>query len=86
MADVVEQDKLIEIKGTWPWECPSLTSSEYTGNLGRRPYRLGEVFPRPPLDGKRLPGDVEIHQNGLRFTSMGNQRLGMHIGTSSIPS
>ncbi|CAD6921441.1 unnamed protein product [Tilletia controversa] len=30
---------------------------------------LQEVFPRPALDGKRLPGDLELHQNGLRFTS-----------------
>lgn len=56
MADVVEQDKLIEMRG-------------------RRPYKLGDVFPRPALDGKRLPGDVEIHQNGLRYQSMGNQRV-----------
>lgn len=56
MADVVEQDKLIELRG-------------------RRPFKLGDVFPRPALDGKRLPGDVEIHQNGLRYQSMGNQRV-----------
>lgn len=24
---------------------------------------------RPPLDGKRVPGEVEIHQNGLRYMS-----------------
>lgn len=30
---------------------------------------LREVFPRPALEGKRLPGDLEIHQNGLRFIS-----------------
>jgi nucleosome binding factor SPN SPT16 subunit len=42
---------------------------------GRRPYKLTDVFPRPALDGKRLPGDVEIHQNGVRYTSMSNQRI-----------
>ncbi|KAG8825408.1 FACT complex subunit spt16 [Serendipita sp. 401] len=56
LADVVEQDKLEELKG-------------------RRPHKLPDVFPRPALDGKRLPGDVEIHQNGLRYTSMANQRV-----------
>jgi nucleosome binding factor SPN SPT16 subunit len=50
MADLVVQDKLIEVKG-------------------RRPLRLAEVFPRPALEGKRVHGDFEIHQNGLRFVS-----------------
>lgn len=35
----------------------------------RRPQRLGEVFIRPALDGKRVPGEVEIHENGLRYQS-----------------
>ncbi|KAN0062886.1 FACT complex subunit spt16 [Thecaphora frezii] len=34
-----------------------------------RTYTLPEVFPRPALDGKRVPGDLTIHQNGLRFSS-----------------
>ncbi|EPQ27210.1 uncharacterized protein PFL1_05133 [Pseudozyma flocculosa PF-1] len=34
-----------------------------------RTYTLPEVFPRPALDGKRVPGDLTIHQNGLRFAS-----------------
>ncbi|KAG0242359.1 FACT complex subunit spt16 [Actinomortierella wolfii] len=49
MADIVEQDKLIEVKG-------------------RRPPRLPDVFARPGLDGKR-PGELEIHQNGIRYVS-----------------
>jgi nucleosome binding factor SPN SPT16 subunit len=36
---------------------------------GRRPSRLSDVYIRPGLDGKRLPGDVEIHTNGLRYKS-----------------
>lgn len=45
---------------------------------GRRPTKLPEVFVRPALDGKRLPGEVEIHQNGLRYQSpMGSQKIGM---------
>lgn len=35
----------------------------------RRPQRLADVYVRPALDGKRVPGDVEIHQNGLRYQS-----------------
>ena len=58
MADVIEQDILVEVKG-------------------RRPIKLPEVFVRPALDGKRLPGEVEIHQNGLRYQSpMGSQKIG----------
>jgi nucleosome binding factor SPN SPT16 subunit len=53
MADVIEQDRLEEIKG-------------------RRPLKLQEVFVRPALDGKRLPGEVEIHQNGLRYSPAGS--------------
>ena len=30
---------------------------------------LTELFPRPALEGKRVPGGLEIHQNGLRFAS-----------------
>ena len=51
MADVVEQDNLIVVKG-------------------RRPIRLPDVYVRPQLDGKRLPGELEIHQNGIRYQSI----------------
>ncbi|KAG9016211.1 FACT complex subunit spt16 [Tulasnella sp. JGI-2019a] len=56
MADVIEQDSLLEIKG-------------------KRPPRLPEVFVRPATDGKRLPGDLEIHQNGLRYVSPLGQKI-----------
>ncbi|KAK6094527.1 FACT complex subunit spt16 [Batrachochytrium dendrobatidis] len=36
---------------------------------GRRPTRLPDVFVRPGLEGKRFPGDLEIHLNGLRYQS-----------------
>ncbi|KAJ9651088.1 FACT complex subunit spt16 [Neophaeococcomyces mojaviensis] len=50
MEDVVEQEKLVEIRN-------------------RRPVRLADVYLRPAQDGKRVPGEVEIHQNGLRYVS-----------------
>ncbi|PWN36127.1 putative SPT16-general chromatin factor [Meira miltonrushii] len=34
-----------------------------------RVQTLSDVFPRPALEGKRVPGGLEIHQNGLRFAS-----------------
>ncbi|KAI8890085.1 SPT16-domain-containing protein [Backusella circina FSU 941] len=51
MADVVEQDNLITVKG-------------------RRPLRLPDVYVRPQTDSKRLPGELEIHTNGLRYQSI----------------
>ncbi|KAI0273829.1 FACT complex subunit SPT16 [Gloeopeniophorella convolvens] len=57
LADVIEQDVLVEMKG-------------------RRPHKLPEVFVRPAPDGKRLPGEVEVHQNGLRYQSpLGTQKI-----------
>ena len=46
LEDVVEQDKLIQI---------------------RKPQILDNVFIRPGLEGKRVSGEVQIHQNGLRY-------------------
>ena len=48
MADVVEQDNLVESK---------------------RPIKLADTQLRPAFEGKRSPGDVEIHQNGIRWSS-----------------
>ncbi|KIK06643.1 hypothetical protein K443DRAFT_674303 [Laccaria amethystina LaAM-08-1] len=42
---------------------------------GRRPAKMTEAFIRPALDGKRLPGEVEIHQNGIRYQSLGSQKV-----------
>ncbi|KAL9941411.1 FACT complex subunit spt16 [Verticillium nonalfalfae] len=58
LEDVVEQDKLVEIRN-------------------RRPAVLDNVFLRPAMEGKRVPGKVEIHQNGIRYTSPlhGSQRV-----------
>ncbi|KAG8735431.1 FACT complex subunit spt16 [Ceratobasidium sp. 414] len=43
---------------------------------GRRPLKLPEVFVRPALDGKRLPGEVEIHSNGIRYLGAMGQKIG----------
>ncbi|KAL8745327.1 MAG: hypothetical protein Q9190_002538 [Brigantiaea leucoxantha] len=49
LEDVVEQDKLVEVRN-------------------RKPMRMDNCFVRPATDGKRVPGEVDIHQNGLRYT------------------
>jgi len=56
MEDVVEQDKLTEIKN-------------------RRPQVLNGVNMRPGLEGKRVTGTIEIHQNGLRYVHPTNQKV-----------
>nr|ODN93073.1 FACT complex subunit SPT16 [Cryptococcus depauperatus CBS 7841] len=48
LADVIEQEKLIEVKS-------------------RSPYTLKNIFPRPAPEGKKTDGNLEIHQNGVRF-------------------
>ncbi|KAF7190408.1 FACT complex subunit spt16 [Pseudocercospora fuligena] len=56
MEDVVEQDKLVEIRN-------------------RRPHRLDNIYMRPAMESKRVGGAVEIHQNGLRYNHLGNQKI-----------
>ncbi|KAI9656979.1 MAG: FACT complex subunit spt16 [Alyxoria varia] len=56
MEDVVEQDKLVEMRN-------------------RRPHRMEPVFIRPGLEGKRLAGGIEIHQNGLRYVHQTGQKV-----------
>jgi nucleosome binding factor SPN SPT16 subunit len=33
----------------------------------RRPQRLMDIYARPNADNKRVPGELEIHENGLRY-------------------
>ncbi|KAK7440234.1 FACT complex subunit spt16 [Stygiomarasmius scandens] len=42
---------------------------------GRRPAKMPEAYIRPAPDGKRLPGEVEIHQNGVRYQSPMGQKV-----------
>jgi nucleosome binding factor SPN SPT16 subunit len=66
MADVIEQEKLVELKG-------------------RRPIKMTDTFVRPALDGKRLPGEVEIHQNGVRYQSHNGQKVGKYQTPKPLP-
>ncbi|KAI6248086.1 FACT complex subunit ctc-2 [Erysiphe necator] len=65
MEDVIEQDKLIEIRN-------------------RRPVFVDNVFIRPAMDGKRVPGKLEIHQNGLRYQSPLNMSQRVDILFSNV--
>jgi nucleosome binding factor SPN SPT16 subunit len=47
--------------------------------LGRHPYVLKNVFPRPAPEGKKSDGNLEIHTNGIRFRPDGP---GSKIGES----
>jgi nucleosome binding factor SPN SPT16 subunit len=44
--------------------------------VDRRPQKLDLIFVRPALDGKRVPGEVQIHQNGLRYVHGGGNFSG----------
>ncbi|EIE81524.1 hypothetical protein RO3G_06229 [Rhizopus delemar RA 99-880] len=37
---------------------------------GRKPHRLSDVYVRPLTESKRLPGELEIHHNGLKYQSI----------------
>ncbi|KAL7922036.1 FACT complex subunit domain-containing protein [Trichoderma austrokoningii] len=65
MEDVVEQDKLTEIRN-------------------RRPAVLDNVYIRPAMEGKRVPGKVEIHQNGIRYQSPLNAQHRVDILFSNV--
>lgn len=84
LADVVEQDKLVEVRGTSPCSLlltvllslrdktdsrPPPPPLRTLCTAGKRPIRLTEVQLRPSFDGKRQSGDVEIHTNGIRYQS-----------------
>ncbi|KAI0148751.1 FACT complex subunit SPT16 [Xylariaceae sp. FL1272] len=65
MEDVVEQEKLVEIRN-------------------RRPPVMDNVFIRPAMEGKRVPGKVEIHQNGIRYQSPLNSTQRVDVLFSNI--
>ncbi|QRV75255.1 SPT16-general chromatin factor (subunit of the heterodimeric FACT complex) [Ceratobasidium sp. AG-Ba] len=52
-----------------------VTQADLIEIKGRRPLKLPEVFVRPALDGKRLPGEVEIHSNGIRYLGAMGQKI-----------
>jgi nucleosome binding factor SPN SPT16 subunit len=33
----------------------------------KRPQRLLDIYARPNVDNKRIPGELEIHENGIRY-------------------
>ena len=35
----------------------------------RRPQRLMDIYARPSADSRRVPGELEIHENGIRYQS-----------------
>ncbi|KAG7860923.1 hypothetical protein KL939_001490 [Ogataea angusta] len=49
-----------------------------------RPKRLDNVFVRPTPDTKRLPGNITIHQNGIRYQSLGRSDQRVDILFSNI--
>lgn len=85
MEDVVEQDKLVEIrsKSTRVLIRRLKTPTDFEIS-DRRPAVLDNVFLRPAMEGKRVPGKVEIHQNGIRYQSPLNPHQRVDILFSNV--
>src|SRR5688572_29002777 len=78
------------------WSKTSLQKSEVSDNpvgismqftnssLDRRPAVLDNVYIRPAMEGKRVPGKVEIHQNGIRYQSPLNAQHRVDILFSNV--
>ena len=80
MEDVVEQEKLVEIRS----KLLPLSSFSCTDNSDRRPAVMDNVFIRPAMEGKRVAGKVEIHQNGLRYQSPLNPQHRVDVLFSNV--
>jgi FACT complex subunit SPT16 len=49
-------------------EMEDVVEQENLGEIrNRRPLRLMDLYARPNADNKRVPGELEIHENGLRY-------------------
>ena len=70
LADLVVQENLVEIK-------PSSSG-------GKRAIRLPDVYMRPAMEGKRVPGDLEIHSNGVRYRNILKGELKVDILFNNI--
>ncbi|TIC02166.1 FACT complex subunit SPT16 [Wallemia mellicola] len=67
--DITELKKLSTKRAAEKREMADVVEQENLTEIkGRRPVRLGEVFARP-IEGKRLAGDLDIHTNGVRYTT-----------------
>lgn len=51
----------------------------------KRPLVLNDVMIRPGPDNKKLAGDLQIHENGVRYQNHNNQQVGQSPVTSCLP-
>jgi nucleosome binding factor SPN SPT16 subunit len=50
----------------------------------QRPNSLSDVMIKPNLDGKRVAGDIQIHENGIRYATHSGQKVGQYA--ASLPT
>lgn len=83
-ADLVVQEALQLIRTGKIHRCSnwSLEDDEYNGHVAfssqlccNIPCRLRDVNVRPNVGGKKAPGTLELHVNGLRFQAARGERL-----------
>lgn len=69
-AQITELRKAVSRKEQEKKEAEDMIEQEKLIEVrNKRPIKLPDVYIRPAQDGKRVPGEVEIHQNGVRYTS-----------------
>ena len=78
LEDVVEQEKLVEIRSKSINSPVSIQSLTWLPD--RKVPRLENVYIRPGLDGKRITGEVEVHQNGLRYHDIRGSKVDITFG------
>ena len=59
-----------------------LTSLSST-RTDKRPAILEPVMIKPGLDGKRVAGELQIHDNGIRYSTHSGQKVG-ELNMSSL--
>jgi len=67
--DISDLKKAVSKEEAEKKELADVVEQDKLNLIKGRPQTLTDVFPRPAMDGKRVPGSLEIHQNGLRFNS-----------------
>jgi nucleosome binding factor SPN SPT16 subunit len=71
IKDVTEYKKWLSLRDAESSLKQNLAAPALLRELAGRKIKLTDVFMRPGLDSKRIPGDLEIFSNGLRYSQIG---------------
>lgn len=82
--DITDHKKMMAQRIAHEELVKDLAASTTLTEIQGKKLKLGDVFLRPGLEGKRVPGDVEIHSNGIRYAQMGKSDQKIDIVFSNI--